>query len=67
VQNTSNVYSISFPSVGSYQRHDVLLDVYVHAFVPLIETAISIQPSAPAPQQTHVIRAFKFTHTQTKD
>jgi hypothetical protein len=42
VQNTSNVYSISFPSVGAYQRHDALLDVYVHAFVPLIETAISI-------------------------
>jgi hypothetical protein len=36
-----NVYSSLFQRVG-YQRNDVLLDVHVHAFVPLIETAISI-------------------------
>jgi hypothetical protein len=41
MQNSSNVYSLSFRSVGYHQRRDVLLDVYVHAFVPLNETAIS--------------------------
>jgi gamma-glutamyl:cysteine ligase YbdK (ATP-grasp superfamily) len=42
MQNSPNVYSSLFQRVGYHQRNDVLLDVHVHAFVPLIETAISI-------------------------
>jgi hypothetical protein len=42
MHDSFNVYSSLFQRVGYHQRNDVLLDVHVHAFVPLIETAISI-------------------------